>query len=109
MGTELIRASVHQRFRIAEKGHACAILDRDFSEEFTDLQDCLDAFTLLRSQVITPGGNKSAIALGINGFFSNRGWDEKKFDVAIRVDGVDIPSPTHSIDYFKNRVGIEVE
>ena len=36
-------------------------------------------------------------------------WQEKSFDIKIEVDGVPIPIPTHGIDNFKNRVGVEVE
>ena len=109
MGTQLLRANVRKRFGLDERGHACAILAGDFPSEWKDLQDCLDHFVLTKTDILTPGGNKSPIAKGINGFFAKRGWVEKYFDVNIRVDGVDSPSPTHQIDYFKNRIGIEVE
>ncbi len=33
----------------------------------------------------------------------------RAFDTKIVVDGKEIPSPTHKIDNFKNRVGVEVE
>ena len=38
-----------------------------------------------------------------------RGWREESFDIKIEVDGRPIPIPTHGIDNFKNRVGVEVE
>jgi len=38
-----------------------------------------------------------------------RGWAAKHFDIAIDVDGEEIKTPTHEIDNFKNRVGVEVE
>lgn len=109
MGTELLRPSIRERFKIEERGHAVAILSCDFPTEFTDIQDCLDQFCLRKTEILTPGGSKSPIAKGINGFFANRGWDEKTFDVSIHVDGEQWPCPTHGIDYFKNRIGIEVE
>lgn len=45
----------------------------------------------------------------IDGFLGERGWAERGFDIQIMVDGVAIPTPTHKIDNFKNRVGVEVE
>lgn len=47
--------------------------------------------------------------MGINGFFSNRGWRERSFDIRITADGEVALAPTHQVDYFKNRVAIETE
>jgi hypothetical protein len=58
---------------------------------------------------MTPGGNKSPISKGINGFFAKRGWKERQFNVVIHVDDDQWPAPTHSVDYFRSRVGIETE
>jgi hypothetical protein len=38
-----------------------------------------------------------------------RGWAIKNFHIEIKVDDREIPIPTHKIDNFKNRVGVEVE
>jgi hypothetical protein len=79
-------------------------------QEFQDLMDCLQAFTLKKSAIMTPGGGRSPIPLEIDGFLSKRGWAPKKeFNVEIAVDGRLIPVPTHRIDNFKHRIGVEVE
>ena len=109
MGLNLIPKSIRDRFRFDERGHTCAVLKADFRSEWKDLLDCLDQFVLAKSEILTPGGNKSPISRGLDDFFSSRGWHEKSFDVVIGVDGTERPSPTHGIDYFKNRIGIEVE
>jgi len=64
---------------------------------------------LPRSHITRPGGRKSPISESINGFFADRGWEERAFDVRVVVDGVETLSPTHHVDYFKNRVAIETE
>jgi hypothetical protein len=64
---------------------------------------------LLKSEILAPGGGKSLISAGIDGFFGKRGWKERKFNVRVTVDGVETLSPTHHVDYFKNRVAIETE
>lgn len=69
----------------------------------------LRGFRLLRSEVVAKGGRKSPIAARIDGAFYAQGWKEKKFDTAITVDEVEHVSPTHSVDCFKGRVGVEVE
>jgi hypothetical protein len=38
-----------------------------------------------------------------------RQWDEKKFATKIRVDAEEWDSPTHKVDCFKGRVGLEIE
>lgn len=109
MAINLIRKSVRNRFAIQERGHACAILKADFPDEFREIMDCMDAFTLTKTHLITAGGNRSTISIDIDTSFLNRGWKPKAFDTNIVVDSVEKPAPTHDIDNFKNRVGIEVE
>jgi hypothetical protein len=109
MGLDLIPASLLAKYQIEERDHACAILARDFPSEFQDLFDCLQAFTLKKSDILAPGKGRSPIPIAIDGFLVQRGWQPKHFDIKIEVDGSPIPIPTHSIDNFKKRVGVEVE
>ena len=37
------------------------------------------------------------------------GWEEREFDTAIVVDGETRKSPTHEVDCFKSKVGLEIE
>jgi Restriction endonuclease BglII len=134
MSLDLVPKSLRKKYRIDERNHACAILAGDFPSEFRDIMDCLTAFTLRKSDVVAPGGRRSTISEAIDGFLSGwkpkklsksrksapfdftpigpaegRGWNPKTFDIKIEVDGNPIPIPTHHIDNFKNRVGLEVE
>lgn len=109
MGLDLIPAPLHAKYQLAEYDHACPILARDFPTEFQDILDCLGGFVLKKTAILTPGGGRSPIPIAIDGFLHLRGWREKKFDIEITVDGEVIPIPTHKIDNFKNRVGLEVE
>jgi hypothetical protein len=109
MGLELIPAAIRSRYRFYERDHACAILAKDFASEFRDICDCLAAFVLKHSAISTPGGSRSPISIALDSFLAGRGWAEKKFDIKIEVDGQAVPIPTHKIDNFKNRVGLEVE
>ena len=94
---------------MAERHHACAVLDADFPAEWSDLLDALAQLTLPRSQILAAGGGKSPISRGIDDFFAARGWKEKKFDIRVTADGVETLSPTHHVDYFKNRIAVETE
>ena len=109
MGLDLIPARLRKRFLFEERHHATSVLAGDFAEEFNDLLLCLDAFWLKKSAILTPGGGRSPIPIAIDGFLRGRKWAERRFDIKITVDDKPIPIPTHKIDNFKNRVGIEVE
>jgi Restriction endonuclease BglII len=109
MGLDLIPKRLRNKYRFEEREHACAILAGDFPSEWKDLLDCLDAFSLRRSYIVKGGGGRSDIPQVIDGFLRTRGWQEKKFDIRILVDRAPYPTPTHKIDNFRNRVGVEVE
>jgi hypothetical protein len=109
MGIELVPEALRARFRFDERNHATAVLASDFPNEFADILVCLGAFTLKRSDIIVGGKGRSAIPIAIDGFLVERDWAEKKFQIEITADGQPIPIPTHKIDNFKNRVGVEVE
>ena len=109
MGLDLIPAALRRKYKFDERDHACAILARDFPTEFDDILGCLRFFTLKQSAIMTPGGGRSPISIAIDEFLRQRGWVEKSFDIKIEVDGAPVPIPTHSIDNFKNRIGVEVQ
>lgn len=109
MALEVIPKKVRARYKIEERGHASAILAGDFPREFDDIIHCLETFALKKSHILTPGGGKSPISTSLDAFLHERGWQEKSFDIKITIDGSPVPIPTHKIDNFRNRVGIEVE
>ncbi len=73
------------------------------------LLQCLKNFKLCKTWIITGGGAKSEISKSIDGFLSERGWMEKKFETSVKVDAEIMESPTHKIDCYKNRVALEIE
>ena len=109
MGLNLIPDRIREVYQVAERHHACAILSADFPTEWKDLLAALKQLRLPNSKILTPGGGKSPISKGINGFFAQRDWEEKKFDIQVLVDGVSTLSPTHHVDYFRNGVAIETQ
>jgi hypothetical protein len=109
MSLESIPRSIREKYHIEERGHAAAILAADYPDEFKDIVDCLGDFTLRKSHILTPGGGRSPISIAIDGFLRSRGWQERCFNIKITVDEEPVPIPTHSIDDFKNEIGLEVE
>jgi hypothetical protein len=59
--------------------------------------------------LVEKGKNKTEAAKLLDSALYASGWVEKSFDTKINVDGVEEPTPTHSVDCFKNRVALEVE
>lgn len=109
MGTELLPKRIIDNYEIHEWKHSCAILKNDFPNEFKDITDLLLQFTLKKSAILEAGGGKSLISKAIDTFLYSRGWTEKEFETKIVVDTRTIKSPTHKVDCFKNKIGLEIE
>ena len=109
MGLDLIPTDLRERFRFDERHHATSILHLDYPNEFRDIVECLQAFCLRKTHILRAGKNLSPIPITIDGFLRARGWAERRFDIKITIDGDELPIPTHKIDNFRNRVGVETE
>lgn len=102
--------SIKERYELHEWRHASAVLENDFPSEWKDILDLLSQFRIPMKWLTTPGGSKSEIAKSVDAFLiDERGWREKEFDVSIVVDGDEYSSPTHKIDCYKNKIGLELE
>lgn len=101
---------IRSNYEIKEWRHGIAILRHEFPNEWKDLIEVLTKFRLLKSYITQPGKNKSQLSQWIDSqLITARGWAEKKFYTAIKVDDSERASPTHSIDCFKNRIALELE
>jgi len=100
---------VRDNYEIAEWNHATAILERDFPQEWLELCGVLTNFRLRKSHIVKPGGRKSPIANELDSALYQLGWAEKKFDTRQQIDGIERITPTHSIDCYKNKIGVEIE
>lgn len=105
----LVPADLRDVYHVKEWRNATGILETACHQEWQEVIDVLRGFRLLKSEVIAKGKNKSPVAKRIDSAFYGLGWKEKKFDTAISVDDHEYASPTHSVDCFKEKVGVEVE
>jgi hypothetical protein len=96
-------------YEIHEWRNGLAVLSAALPNEWADIQSVLRDFRLYHSELTTPGGRKSKMAIRLDGSFSKLGWSAKRFDTRIVVDNAESVSPTHEVDMFKNRVAVEVE
>ena len=109
MTADLLPKTIRRDYEVQESKHACAVLCHDFPEEWANIIDVLSCFKLKKSEIAAPGGGKSLISSFLDEEFKKRGWNKKKFDTEVRVDGKSRANPTHEIDCFKNRVALEIE
>lgn len=109
MSLELLPKTVRQFYEVHEWKHACAVLKGDFPDEWSDIITVLENFRLRKSDIVTPGGGKSPIAVALDSAFQKSGWKEKAFETKVVVDKQAIETPTHKVDCFKNRVALEIE
>lgn len=100
---------VKEYYEVQEWRHATAILSQDFPNEWADIVSILKSFRLRKSWITVGGGQKSPIARALDTAFSQREWSEKSFDTTISIDGMTRKSPTHAVDYYKNKIAIETE
>ncbi|MFH1643951.1 MAG: BglII/BstYI family type II restriction endonuclease [bacterium] len=109
MGLDIFPDNILDNYEVYEWKHACAILKNDFPDEFKDLVDVLQRFSLKKSYISQSGGSKSLVTKAIDSELYKKGWLEKKFITKIVVDSMEIDSPTHLVDCFKNGIALEVE
>jgi hypothetical protein len=110
MATEhLVPEDLRKLYHVREWRNAAGILSTACPNEWQEIIDILRSFKLLRSEVQAAGKNRSPISKQLDGAFYAKGWEEKEFATAIRIDDKEFASPTHKIDCFKGRVALELE
>jgi hypothetical protein len=105
----LVPEDLQRLYHVREWRNATGVLQTACPQEWAEIIEVLRAFRLLRSEIQAAGKNKSPIARQIDGAFYARGWEEKQFETAIKVDQNIYESPTHKVDCFKGRVAVELE
>jgi hypothetical protein len=105
----LVPDYIREAYLVREWRNAAGILATACPEEWAHILEVLHALRLRRSDIEAPGRNRSPIAQRIDEAFHRRGWGEKRFATAIRLDDKEYASPTHSVDCFRGRVALEIE
>lgn len=118
--THLIPADIHALYEVHEWRNACAVLSVSYPREWHDVLAVLREYRLYHDDLAVPGGRKTKLADRLDDAFRDRGWREASFDTAIRVQQFDhdppaehepvtYETPTHKVDIYRNRVGLELE
>lgn len=106
---ELIPADLREAYEVHEWRNAAGVLSTAHPSEWQDVIEGLRAFRFRQSELLKGGGRKSVIAQRLDAFLTDRGWKERKFATKIQVDDESRDSPTHKVDCFKGKVGLEIE
>lgn len=101
--------NINRKFDIYEFRHAATLLKFDFPKEYEQLVELLEAFKITEDDVLKPGGGKSPIAQKFDTNLYSKGWKEKQWHIKVTIDGKEHPTPTHKVDYFKDKVAVELE
>ncbi len=104
-----IPEAILEKFECFDWRNAMLLLQGAHADEWCDLIEVLSNFQLAHTALAAKGKNKTETAKLLDSALYQRGWEERAFDTKIIVDDVESPSPTHSVDCFKNRVAVEVE
>lgn len=113
MTLDLLPEFIREHYEVYEWRHACAILKKDFPEQWREIIDTLTNFQLLKSHIVKPGGRKSDLAQAIDDAMGLLNWKETqlKTKFVIEADNVEtvLESQAHKIDCYKGGVGLEIE
>lgn len=107
--SHLIPKQIQETWEVHEWRNAAGVLQTAKPDEWNDVMEALKTFRFSTEDVVVGGGNRSVLAIKFDKFLNDRGWDEKQFRTAIKVDEEIRESPTHKVDNFKNGVALEVE
>lgn len=105
----LVPDDLRQLYHVREWRNAAGVLATACPNQWAEIIEVLRSFKLLRSEVQAAGNGKSPISRQIDSGFYARGWQEKQFQTAIKIDDELFESPTHKVDCYKGRVALEVE
>lgn len=105
----LVPEDLRRLYHVKEWRNAAGVLTTACPAEWTDVQEVLRGFRLMRSEILVGGGNRSLISRRIDEALYARGWQEKPFQTSILVDTNRIDSPTHAVDCLKGAVAVEME
>lgn len=91
---ELITSDFLDRFEVHSYRNASRILATACKSEFAELLEALMSFSIKTEDVVKPGGNKSAMAKGIDELLNPKGWRECRIrgDLVVKRTTV-VPNP----------------
>lgn len=87
-------------FELHFASHAEAILQSDFPDVVTQLEDALLGLVIPVTEIVGSGGGEAQVTQRLRRKFSDLGWRKRNVEIKKVVDGVERESITHEIDHF---------
>lgn len=120
--SNLFSKNINSKFEIYSYRNAAAILSTSFQEQFLEICDVLEKFSISKTMIRSPGGSKGPIAYYVDTLFS-KDWSETRIaaDLNVRLldakkSGKIISEYTrkgfldgHRIDFVKGKVALDLE
>ncbi|HHI69538.1 MAG TPA: hypothetical protein ENJ91_00940 [Rhodobacteraceae bacterium] len=118
----LFSERIRQNFEIFSYRNAAAILSAGFPEQFADICAALDRFSITKTMIRQPGGNKGPIAKYVDTLFGNE-WVETRISADLKVKLLDANKQDHvlseytregyldghRIDFVNGKVALDLE
>lgn len=117
--------NIRQKFEIFSYRNAASILATSFPSQFAHIIGALDEFTITRSMIRLPGGNKGPIAHYVDNLFPSPDWHETHITADLIVRLLDAKPRRrhkvlsqytlegfldgHRIDFVSGRVALDLE
>ena len=119
-------AKVLTRYEVREVRDAAAVISSTNPQEWEDIVSVLSAFKLRKTDIVTPGGGKSQVAVRLDTAFREFGWREGRYDRKIKsslrlmpysaagekvatVTETDVDSEGYKVDNVKGKIALDVE
>ncbi len=98
-----------ESYEVLDHRHASSILAGEFPLQLAEMCEALSSFRFRKSEIVIGGGNESKIPKNFSTLMRPSGWEEKKLQADMTIDGTTVRSESHKIDYVKGRVALDLE
>jgi hypothetical protein len=106
---DYIPVEILEKYEVHDYRHAAAILCHEFPTEFNEIIDALKNFVFTLADIQSSGGNESNLPKRVSEVLRPMGWMEKKIRTEQIVDGEEVFTDSHFVDYIKGRVAFDME
>jgi hypothetical protein len=121
-----VGGAVRERYELLEVRNASAILGATNPERMAQVETVLNGFSVVTTDLLTRGGQETALAARLNGGFRSLGWREGRVDVEVSLNlrkmpyrpagetepdtiSTKVPSEGYKVDNFADRIALDVE
>jgi len=100
-------------FQVDFRSHAKAILELDFPDVATQLEEVLLASTIPIEEIIGSGGGETKGTQRLRKALKAKGWEKHNFVVQRTIDGLQREAQSHEVDHTRTfaagTVALEIE